>query len=211
MSEAAAIMAGSPAAPLVVLASASRPRRMLLENAGLRPTVAPAAVDEDEIKRSLRADGAPVEAVAESLAELKAIKISPQHPGALVIGADQMLACGDDWYDKPTSHEIAAEQLQALSGRSHSLVTAVVVVRDSARVWHHCSVAELTMRRLSLEFIDRYLAALGDRALESVGVYQLEGLGAQLFAKVDGDYFTILGLPLLPLLGFLREHQVVPA
>lgn len=202
---------GSAGIPPVILASASAARGRLLAAAGVAVAREAAAVDEAEIKRSLAAEGASADRAAEALAELKAVKVSRRHPDALVIACDQMLDCGGRWFDKPDSPAAARVQLLALAGRSHRLLTAVVVLRNGARLWHHTGTATLTMRPLSESFVDAYLAAAGDAALSSVGAYQLEGLGAQLFARIDGDYFTILGLPLLPLLDFLRNHGVLPA
>ncbi|QCO02655.1 Maf family protein [Azospirillum argentinense] len=199
----------SAAVPTVVLASGSRTRAEMLERAGVRVTLAPAAVDEEEIKLAARAEGAPVEDVAEALAELKAQRVTRKHPGALVIGADQMLECEDRWFDKPADRDAARAQLQDLRGKTHRLVSCAVVIRDGERLWHHVDRARLTMRPFSDAFLDSYLNAAGDDVLGSVGAYHLEGLGAQLFHRVDGDFFTILGLPLLPLLGFLRVHGVI--
>lgn len=199
----------SGGAPAVVLASGSRTRAEMLERAGVRVTLAPAAVDEEEIKLAARAEGAPVEDVAEALAELKAQRVTRKHPGALVIGADQMLECEGRWFDKPAGREAARAQLQELRGKTHRLVNCAVVIRDGERLWHHVDRARLTMRPFSDAFLDSYLGAAGDGVLQSVGAYHLEGLGAQLFHRVDGDFFTILGLPLLPLLGFLRVHGVI--
>lgn len=196
-------------APRVVLASASGVRRRLLENAGVPVVVDPGRADEEEIKRAMRADGAPVEACAERLAEIKALRVTGRHQGAIVLGADQMLELNGEWFDKPTDRQGAAEQLAALAGRTHRLVSALAAVRNGARIWSHVASAQLTMRPLTRNFIDAYLEAAGDQALHSVGGYQLEGIGAQLFARIEGDYFTVLGLPLLPLLAFLREHGVV--
>lgn len=204
-------LAPSPTAPPVVLASASRARRTMLEQAGLAVTVDAAHVDEDEVKLAMRADGAGVDAIAEALAELKARRVSARQPAALVIGADQMLECDGVAFDKPRDAAEAATRLRSLSGRTHRLVSAVVVARDGKRIWHDADAARLAMRPLSEPFIAEYLAALGEDALASVGSYQLEGLGAQLFTRVEGDFFTILGMPLLPLLGFLRQHGVVPS
>jgi septum formation protein len=120
-----------------------------------------------------------------------------------------MLDCAGAWFDKPRDQAAAAAQLAALAGKTHSLETAVCVARDGARLWHHNERARMTMRPLDGAFIAAYLDAVGDRALQSVGVYQLEGLGVQLFSRIDGDFFTILGLPLLPLLDFLRAHGVL--
>lgn len=205
------VIAGAdPAAPPVVLASASRARRTMLAHAGVVVTVDAAHVDEDEVKLAMRADGASVDAIAERLAELKALRVSQRRPGALVIGADQMLECDGVSFDKPRDAGEAAQRLRALAGRTHRLVSAAVVARDGERIWHEADAARLTMRPLSDRFIADYLAALGEEALASVGSYQLEGLGAQLFTRVEGDFFTVLGMPLLPLLGFLRAHGVVP-
>ena len=195
----------------VVLASASASRRRLLENAGVPFEARAAAVDEGEVKVALRAEGASAMEVAEALAELKARRISQQAPGALVIGADQILVCADVWFDKPADREHAAAHLAALAGKTHSLETCVCVVRDDRRLWHHRAAPRLTMRALSADFIEDYLTAVGAAALTSGGAYQLEGRGAQLFARIEGDFFSILGLPLLPLLDFLRQHGVVPA
>lgn len=194
----------------VVLASGSAARRRMLEAAGLEVTVDPPAVDEEEVKLSCKAAGLKPEEVAEALAELKAGRIAKHYPGAHVIGADQMLECGGEWFDKPVDREGARAQLMALSGRTHRLISCAVVMHNGTRIWHHVDHATLTMRTLSPEFLDRYLDAVGPAATSSVGGYQLEGPGAQLFARVTGDFFTILGLPLLPLLDFLRVRGVLP-
>ena len=196
-------------APPLVLASASPSRRTMLENAGLRFSVTPAAVDEDAVKEALKAEGASAARTAETLAELKAQRVSARHPGSLIVGADQMLECDERWFDKPTDREGAFESLRALQGRSHVLWSAVCLVRDGSRIWHHGAPARMTMRALSDDFIAAYLDALGDKAFSSVGVYQLEGLGPQLFSRIEGDFFTILGLPLLPLLDVLRANGVL--
>ena len=195
-------------APEAVLASASRSRLELLRRAGLHLRAEPARVDESEVKTSLRAEQADAAAAAETLAELKASKVSLRAPGALVIGADQILDCEGRWFDKPPDRTAAVAHLRALGGKTHALATAVCVVRDGVRIWHHREAPRLTMRPLDEVYIESYLDAAGPAVLETVGAYRLEDLGAQLFTKVSGDYFTILGLPLLPLLGFLREHGV---
>jgi len=196
-------------APPVVLASGSAVRARLLQEAGLPVHCQAAAVDEDAMKAALKGEGATPAQVAETLAELKAQRVSAKFTGALVIGADQMLSCNDIWFDKPADRDHAAAQLTALSGKTHTLWTSVCVVRNGSRMWHHNASARLTMRALSGSFIADYLAAAGPAVTTSVGAYQLEGLGAQLFAKVEGDFFTILGLPLLPLLDFLRANKVL--
>lgn len=195
----------------VVLASASRSRRDLLTHAGVALAACDAAgIDEAEVKASLGAEGGSAIQVAETLAELKATRVAPRHPGALIIGGDQMLNCEGRWFDKPSDRASAAEQLLALSGKTHTLETAVCVVRDGERLWHHNAVARMTMRPFGAAFVEGYLDAVGEAALSSVGCYQLEGRGVQLFSRIDGDFFTVLGLPLLPLLGFLRAQGVVP-
>lgn len=193
----------------VVLASASATRAAILARAGIDVRRDPAGVDEDEIKRSFRHEGRNAASCAAALAETKALRVSERHTGTLVIGADQMLDCAGTWFDKPRDRADARAQLVALRGKRHELVSAVAVVRNGAVIWHLVDRPRLTMRAFSDNFLDTYLAALGDEALASVGVYQLEGLGAQLFERVEGDYFSILGLPLLPLLDFLRGHGVV--
>ncbi len=196
----------SETAPSLVLASASPSRRTVLENAGLQFAVIPAAVDEAAVKQSLQGESATAVQAAETLAELKAQRISSQHSESLVIGADQMLECEGRWFDKPQDRAEAQRHLESLRGRSHTLWSAVCVVRAGSRIWHHNAPARMTMRPLTDAFVQRYLDAVGNKALSSVGAYQLEGLGAQLFSRIDGDFFTILGLPLLPLLEVLRAN-----
>jgi septum formation protein len=180
----------------------------MLEQAGVTAILDKPLVDEDEVKAAGRAEGVTADIVAEALAELKAQRITRRHPGALVVGADQMLECEGRWFDKPADRAAARAQLLDLRGKTHRLVSCAVVVRDGERMWHQIDGARLTMRNFSEAFLDDYLDRVGDDVLHSVGAYQLEGLGAQLFHRVEGDFFTILGLPLLPLLGFLRVHGV---
>jgi nucleoside triphosphate pyrophosphatase len=200
--------APTTAAP-IVLASGSSTRAGLLRAAGLSVTIDAAAIDEAEVKASLRAARAEPSAVAQTLAELKAQRVSRRHAGSFVIGADQILECDGVLFDKPADAAAARLQLLALRGRAHRLVSAAVLVRDGQRLWHHVDRADLKMRDFSTSFLDHYLESAGPAALSSVGAYQLEGIGAQLFAAIDGDYFTILGLPLLPLLDILREQGVL--
>jgi septum formation protein len=195
--------------PAVVLASASPIRAQLLCNAGVDCRITPAQIDEEEVKHALHGEEADVATIADTLAELKARQVAPAHPGALVVGVDQVLECQGTMFDKPTDLDQARAHLLALRGRTHELVAAVSVLRDGDRLWHHIDRARLTMRDFSDDFLDAYLAAVGEGALASVGAYRLEGPGVQLFARIEGDYFTILGLPLLPLLDFLRNHNVV--
>ena len=195
-------------APTLILASASPSRRQLLTSAGLVFVIEPSGVDEDEVKRSLLGEDARPQDVAETLAELKAKRVSARHPEALVIGADSTLACNGRQFDKPPTLAAAHQQLLALAGRTHELCSSVVVARAGVRLWHCNERARLTMRPMTHSFVDAYLARAGEQVTTSVGAYQLEGLGAHLFSRVDGDYFTILGLPLLPLLSFLAGHGI---
>jgi septum formation protein len=198
----------------LILASGSVTRARLLREAGIAIETVKPNVDEDEIKASYRAEGADVEDTAIALADLKAGAVSrrlPSQAGIHVLGSDQMLECDGTWFDKPAGRIAARAQLIALRGKSHHLVSAAVLLKDGQRIWHHVDRAELTMRDFSDAFVDDYLDRAGDAVLGSVGAYHLEGLGAQLFARVRGDFFTILGLPLLPVLAILREHGMVPA
>lgn len=194
--------------PPLILASASPSRRQMLDNAGLDFEIEPSGVDEDEVKRSLLGERASAQDIATTLAEMKAVRVSTRRPGAMVIGADSTLACDGRLYDKPADLAAARTQLQALRGRTHELVSSVVVARNGARLWHATDTGRLTMRPFTNSFLDAYLARAGEAVCASVGAYQLEGLGAHLFSRIEGDYFTVLGLPLLPLLVFLAEHGI---
>ena len=196
-------------APALVLATASSARRAVLAAAGLRFLAEAAAVDEAAIKASARAEGIPVDDAALILSDAKAARVQRRHPEALVIGADQMLVLGDRWFDKPEDMAGARAHLQALRGQRHVLVTAMVAWRGGARVWQHVARPSLTMREFSDAFLEAYLAAEGEAVLGSVGAYRLEGLGPHLFSRVEGEHSAILGLPLLPLLDFLRGHGVL--
>jgi len=195
----------------LILASGSATRAALLRNAGLVFEQIAAAVDEAELKRAMRGEGADAAAAAMALAELKARRVSERQPGALVIGADQMLVAEGKWFDKPADRAAAKAQLMALAGKSHRLVSAACVLVDGERIWGRHEHATLLMRPFDESFVERYLDAAGAAAMRSVGAYQLEGLGAQLFQRVDGDYFVVLGVPLLALLDFLRGRGIVPA
>ncbi|SDB64723.1 Maf family protein [Belnapia rosea] len=195
--------------PPVILATASPARRAVLAAAGLRFEAEAAAVDEAAIKEGAQAEGIPAGEAAMLLAEAKAARIARRHPGALVIGADQMLVCEGRWFDKPPDMATAQAQLLALRGRPHELMTAMVCWRGGQRIWQHLARPRLVMREFSEAFLDAYLAAEGEAVLGSVGAYRLEGPGIQLFASVEGEHSAILGLPLLPLLGFLRQHGLL--
>lgn len=195
--------------PAVVLASKSAARTAMLRGAGVSFVTDSADMDEAPVRNALRDDNTDTKAAAIVLAELKAARVAARHPGALVIGADQILDCDGAWFDKPTDMAEARAHLLALRGRDHRQFSSVCLVRDKVTLWTHADLAVLSMRSFSDSFLDAYLAATGDAVLSCVGAYQLEGLGAQLFSAVDGDYFTVLGMPLLPLLNVLRGHGVI--
>lgn len=195
----------------LILASQSAGRSALLAGAGLTFSKIPADIDERAVEAALRTNNAAVDPadIAEVLAIAKAEEVSAAHPGAFVIGADQVLALGGELFEKPSSMEVARDNLLKFRGRTHQLHAAICVARDGELLWRHVSRADLTMRDFSPEFLGHYLAAAGDEVLSSVGAYRLESLGIHLFEKIEGDYFTILGLPLLPLLDFLRQSGVI--
>lgn len=194
----------------VILASKSAARRAVLDGAGVPYEVHVAGVDEEAVKTGLLAEGAGPRDIADALAELKAIRVSRGRPG-FVIGADQTLDLEGTLYDKAETVAAARERLLTLRGKTHALHSAVVVAKDGAPIWREVVTARLTMRDFSEAFLDDYLATEGPEALGSVGCYRLEGPGAQLFSKIEGDYFAILGLPLMGLLDLLRRHGEIPA
>ncbi|GAA5539589.1 Maf-like protein [Brucella sp. NBRC 113783] len=193
----------------LILASKSPFRSALLKNAGIEFSNESADIDERAVEAPLYETGATPEDVAQVLAEAKALDVSEKNPGAVVIGCDQTLSLGEDIFHKPADMEAAGRQLLQFSGKTHQLNSAVVLVKDGETLCRHVSVARMTMRALSPAFIGRYLGRVGDSALSSVGAYQVEGPGIQLFEKIEGDYFTIVGLPLLPLLAELRKEQLI--
>ncbi len=191
----------------LVLASRSEIRRRILADAGLPVEVQPADIDERTVEAEARtADPAKV---ARLLARAKARAVAAKFPGRLVLGADQTLALGAQRFSKPENREAAAAQLRALRGKTHRLHSAIALVQDGALHFEQQAYADLTMRDFSDAFISDYLEAAGSAVCSSVGGYQLEGAGIQLFARIEGDYFTILGLPLLPLLDFLRREGLL--
>lgn len=194
--------------PRVILASGSASRRAVLAAAGVTAEAVAPNVDEDSFRTAMRADGVKVRDQAMRLAEMKAVRVSQSREG-LVIGGDQMLALGDEAFDKPRDLADARNHLVRLSGKTHTLETAIVVCEGGIPVWRHLARPKLTMRPLSPDFIDSYVESCGEKLLATVGAYQLEGLGAQLFTRIEGDYFSVLGLPLLPLLDYLRVRKVL--
>jgi septum formation protein len=194
----------------LILASASTARARLLREAGVTFAIDPADLDERAVKSAQRQAGASALDCAMALAIGKAQAIARRHPGAFVIGADQILTLDGDWFDKPRDLRAAGQQLAALRGRTHRLATAACVCRDEAVLWQAASEPRLTMRDFGDPFLDAYLAAEGDAVLSSVGAYRLEGRGAQLFAAIEGDHFAIQGLPLIELLGYLQNVGVMP-
>ena len=196
--------------PPLILASTSKSRARILEAAGLAFIVEPPGVDENVMRQAVSGERSlDPHDVAEVLARAKAEAVSDLASGAYVIGADQVLVLEDRILSKPETMEAARWQLLDLRGKSHTLHTVVAVATKGETIWSDTDIATLTMRKLSPEFIGRYLAAAGEEVLSSVGAYQVESLGIQLFEKIDGDYFSILGLPLLPLLDTLRREGVI--
>lgn len=191
----------------LILASQSGVRRKLLEAAALAVEAIPASIDERATEA--RAGTQAADAVALLLAKEKAKAVAAKRPGRIVIGADQTLALGHERFSKPADRAAAAAQLRRLRGKTHTLSSAVAVARDATVLFSHVAQAHLTMRDFSDAWLERYLDAAGEAVCASVGAYQLEGFGVHLFDAIDGDYFTILGLPLLPLLAFLRQGGFV--
>lgn len=197
--------------PRLILASQSEIRARLLANAGVVVEALPARIDEDGIRAALEADGATPRDIADALAEMKARKLAEKHPDAVVIGCDQVLDFRKTVWGKPETPDAARAQLQALRGQTHRLLSAVVLYEGAEPVWRHVGEVRLTMREFSDAFLDDYLARNWDSARHSVGAYKLEEEGVRLFSSVEGDYFTVLGLPLLPLLAYLGLRGWIPA
>jgi septum formation protein len=193
----------------LILASKSPFRAMILKNAGVPFRAESANIDERSVEAPMLNSGATPEDVAQVLSEAKAMDVSERFPDEIVLGSDQTLSLGDDVFHKPRDIEEASRHLLRMSGRTHQLNSAMALAKNGQTFWRHVAVARLTMRDLSPEFIGRHLAEVGEAALQSVGAYQYEGLGIQLFEKIEGDYFTIVGLPVLPLLHELRRLGVL--
>jgi septum formation protein len=199
-----------PGAPPVILASGSTTRSALLRAAGVQHEVLVPGVDETSLIESLLAEGVRAEDGATALAEVKARQVAARlPPDCIVLGCDQLLDVDGSWYEKPPDRAAARAQLLRLRGKQHRLVSAVVAYRGQARVWHTVDVAVLTVRPFSQAWLDGYLGAVDEAILGSAGAYQIEGLGAQLMSEITGSHFTVLGLPLLPLLQFLRDQGVL--
>ena len=198
---------GLPCHAPIVLASRSPARTRLLEAAGVPFEARGVGVDEDAVKDAMLAEGARPREIADTLAEMKALRGgSGADPNALVIGSDQVMALDGVLYSKSETLDEARATLKALRGKRHELVTAVAVAKGGAIIWRHIETPRLTMREMSDKFLDDYLSAVGEDVLSSVGCYHLEGLGVHLMSKIEGDHFSVQGLPLLPLVQFLRDH-----
>ncbi|MCE0506283.1 Maf family nucleotide pyrophosphatase [Roseivivax sp. GX 12232] len=194
----------------LILASQSEIRATLLRNAGLSFRIAPARIDEEAVRASLVAEGAPPRDQADALAEMKARKISEKHPGALVLGCDQVLALKGEVFAKAPDRDTARAQLLRLRGETHTLLSAAVLYQDAEPLWRHVGVVRLTMRSFSEDYLDAYLDRNWESARHSVGVYKLEEEGVRLFAQIQGDHFSVLGLPLLELLNYLTLRGDLP-
>lgn len=195
--------------PDLILASSSASRQMLMRNAGLSFTAKPAEIDERAIDAKLERDGASPDRIAVELAKAKALAVSAIYPDAVVLGCDQTMSLGDRIYHKPKDMAEAHANLMSLSGQTHRLNCGAALAQNGDIIWDVVTVADLTVRELDAEFLDRHLERVGPKVLSSVGAYQLEGEGIQLFTDIEGDYFTILGLPLLPLLTKLRDLGLI--
>lgn len=194
----------------LLLASASPIRLQLLRNAGLEVTAQPARIDEDAIRQGLQADAASPRDIADALAEMKARKLAEKNTDALVLGCDQILAFKGRVFGKPETPDEARSQLSEFRGQTHQLISALVLYDDGKPIWRHMSEAKLTMRPLSDSYLDDYISRNWQSLRESVGGYKLEEEGIRLFFTIEGDYFSILGLPILPLLGYLGTRGFIP-
>ena len=193
----------------ILLASASRFRKALLDNAGIAVEAVPAEIDERAVEEAVERTGVTPADIAQILAEAKATEVSERYPDAWVVGSDQVLSLDGELLHKAADMGEARRRLLKLSGHTHVLDTGVVLARAGKAVWRHVSTARMTMRPLTPEFVGRYLSQAGSGVLASVGAYQIEGPGIQLFERIEGDHFTIVGLPMLPLLEALRAHGAI--
>ncbi len=195
----------------LLLASQSAIRLTLLRNAGLTVEAHPARIDEEALRMALQAEHATPRDIADALAEAKALKLAQRHPMALVLGCDQVLALGPRIFAKPESRDEARRQLADLCGHTHQLLSALVLYDKCEPIWRHVGVARLTMRQATPTYLDAYLDRTWPEVSHSVGAYQLESEGIRLFSAIEGDYFTILGLPLVPLLNYLSLRGMIPS
>ncbi|WP_320196923.1 Maf-like protein [Agrobacterium rosae] len=195
--------------PDLILASSSASRQMLMRNAGLSFSVQPADIDERAVDARLEKEGATPDLIAVELAKAKALAVSAVNPNAIVLGCDQTMSLADRIYHKPKDMTEAHANLMSLSGKTHRLNCGAALARNGEIIWDVVTVADMSVRELDASFVDRHLERVGTKVLSSVGAYQLEGEGIQLFTAIEGDYFTILGLPLLPLLTKLRELGLI--
>lgn len=194
----------------IILASGSFIRRKLMEDAGIDFEVVTKPVDEAAIKDAMLAERSRLQDIADALAEAKSLRVSRTHPG-LVIGADQIMVMDDQLFDKPKDMDDARQRLKLMRGKTHYLIGAVVISENGHPVWRHLAKTKLTMREFSDDFLEDYLKAEGELVTKSVGAYRFEGLGAQLFSHVEGDFFSILGLSLLPVMDYLRTRGALPS
>lgn len=194
----------------IILASGSAIRAKLMENAGIDFKIVTKPVDEGAIKDAMLAEGSRLQDIADALAEAKSLRVSRTEPG-FVIGADQIMVMDNQLFDKPKDTDEARERLKLMRGKTHYLIGAVVISENGQPVWRHLAKTKLTMREFSDRFLENYLEAEGDLVTKSVGAYRFEGLGAQLFSHVEGDFFSILGLSLLPVMDYLRTRGALPS
>lgn len=195
--------------PDLILASSSASRQMLMRNAGLTFRAIPADIDERAVDARLEKEGASPDRIAVELAKAKALSVSLTHPDALVLGCDQTMSLGSRIFHKPKDMTEAHSHLMSLSGKTHRLNCGAALARNGEILWEVVTIADMTMHEFDTAFVSRHLQRVGEKILSSVGAYQLEGEGVQLFSAINGDYFTILGLPLLPLLTKLRELDMI--
>ncbi len=194
--------------PPLILASSSKIRQQILKNAGFDFLVIPANIDESLLKKSCQENSEMAKICAQKLALLKAKSVSEKKPNAWVIGCDQLLSCEGKWFDKPSNIKEAYQDLKFLRGKTHILHTATTIFANNKPIYRHLSEPKMTMRNFSDEFLENYCKSMGQGLLQSVGCYQIENIGIQLFSKIQGDYFAIMGLPIVELSNFLNANKI---